>query len=160
VRRDPAGRLHRSGRRLSLAQRRRTYAGRRTLLDVPSWSAILCRFWERTPPRLLDVQIRTRATPDGDARTHRRPAGIYRRSVRSVRGDRRPKRGLVRLHNHRDRVGGLARDLPDRQGIPAVTTPRRCKLRGGELVPVKQLTLRGTHVHRHLLPKVVPRRLG
>jgi hypothetical protein len=52
------------------------------------------------------------------------PLAFIGRSVRSLRGDRRPKRGLVRLHNHRDRVGGLARDLPDRQGIPAVTTHR------------------------------------
>ena len=121
-----------------------------TLVAFHDWTFLLgpqfgAGLRERDPPRLPDVQIRTRATPDGTARTHWRAAGICRRGVRSLRGHRRirarpcsPSQPSRSCGRPRSRSTSPSRDIGRHR-----SSPRQAPRSPGPVVTTDRPTSRG-----------------
>src|SRR5205085_4199416 len=93
-------------------------------LDVPPRTRLDRRYRERVDPRISDVPIRPRASPHGDAGADRRSADHPLRDRRAVQRHRAGLYGPGHRHDPGVLLGAVARDLPRRQGVQAVSDPR------------------------------------
>ncbi len=114
-----AGRRRRSGH--ACGDRRR--AGGDQGLDVPARAGIRRGRGERDPARLPAVPIRPGAPADGPARSRRWPPGVRLGHRRAVRRPRARRCRAARRDDPGDRLGGVARHLPDGKGFRLAPAP-------------------------------------